>query len=307
MSDRRGHGILITGGSGFIGSNFNLNFGYKLTRKDVDLLDYNATVAFFKGLRPHTVIHTAGKIGGIVGNISAKGDYYLENILINTHVLEACRQAGVQNVVSLLSTCIYPKTAPLPYKEDFVNLGEPFEDHFGYAYAKRMLAIQSQAYKEQYGGNYLCLVLPNVYGPGDHMNRVEGHVIPSLVSRVLMCKKSREPFVVWGSGNPLREVMYVEDVVSIVLDFLSLMQASKVEDILINVGPGIAEEYTIRDIAFAIAREFNYVDDIKFNTNMPDGQFRKTSSIERRQKYLPDFEYTSLESGLRRWHNILER
>jgi len=283
--------VVITGGNGFIGSNFN--FGAKLSRKDCNLLDFKETLAVFSLLKPDAIIHTAGTIGGVLGNREEKGRYCYENVTINTNVLEAARLVGVKRVLSFSSTCAYPEYESFPYKEENFHNGLPHRDHYGYAYAKRMMDIMSRTYNEQYGVNYNCIVLGNVYGPKDHFNKESGHVIPSLIGKCYDAWKERRPFIVWGSGKPLRQLIYVEDVVNI----CKWMLDNFIDPPLMNIcNP---KEYSILEIATIIRDAFDKNIPMEFNSSKPDGQFRKPVSIEIFQEQCPSYNFISLEEGIK--------
>jgi len=147
-------------------------------------------------LMPEYVIHTAGKIGGLLGNMNHKGQFFYENITINTNVLEAARVAKVEKVLSFLSTCIFPDNIKYPLTEDQIHNGEPHNSNYPYAYAKRMLDVQSRAYREQYGCNYVCVIPTNIYGPNDNFNLESGHVLPSLIHKCYLAKQNNEDFVI---------------------------------------------------------------------------------------------------------------
>lgn len=282
--------VLITGGKGFIGSNFN--FGVKLSRADCDLMNFEDTCYTFKRIKPDTIIHTAGRIGGVLGNMEAKGQYCYENVVINTNVLEAARRAGVRRVLSFSSTCAYPENAPLPYKEQNFHDGMPHHAHYGYAYAKRMLDIMSRTYCEQYGVSYNCIVLGNVYGPGDHFNNIHGHVVPSLIGKCYYAWKNNIPFRVWGTGRPLRQFIYVKDVVNICYFLLD----KYVEPGIINVcNP---EEHSILELSEVIRLKFDDNIQREFDYNRPDGQYRKPANIDKFRQLYKEFNFTSLEKGI---------
>lgn len=283
--------VLITGGEGFIGSNFD--FGIKLSRKDCDLMNLENVYGVFSKIKPDAVIHTAGKIGGVLGNMEAKGQYCYENIVINTNVLEAARRVGVKRVLSLSSTCAYPENTTLPYREESFHDGMPHSAHYGYAYAKRMLDIMSRTYCEQYGVEYNCVVLGNVYGKGDHFNNEKGHVIPSLIGKCYTSWKSNIPLSVWGTGTPLRQLIYVRDVVKICE---SLLESYR-EPGIINVCNPV--EYSVSEIVYRIRENFNNNIKIEFDISKPDGQFRKPASVEKLNRVLPSFQFISLDEGLR--------
>ena len=172
--------LLVTGGTGLVGSAINapIKIG-----SEHNLIDQTATLNLFKGLRPTHVIHCAGKVGGLGGNMNYKGDYFYDNLMINTNVIEAARLTGVKNLVAFLSTCVFPDDVEYPLTEDKVHIGIPHNSNYPYAYAKRMADVQIKAYREQYGINYTSVIPTNIYGPNDNFDLENGHVLPSLIHK----------------------------------------------------------------------------------------------------------------------------
>ena len=292
--------ILITGGTGFIGRNFLKTSDVTTVLRGYDLRKWKDTVeGFSRALTAFSeidcVIHTAGTIGGILGNRQAKGRYFYENMQININVLEACRLLGINNVLSFASSCAYPLTAPMPYVEEDFHNGFPHEDHYGYAFAKRMLDIQARTYREQYGVNFNTVILSNVYGPYDHFGKETGHVTPNLIHKCAKAKKHGGAFTVWGTGKPLRDFMYVEDVVKI----SKLLVKNYSSDLPINLGTPV--ETSIQDMAKEIARAFKFEGYITNDTEKPDGQFRKPVNYNRLTKFLgKEYQFISVEEGIKK-------
>jgi len=283
--------LLITGGSGLVGSAFNIN-ATKWSSKDVNLINFDKTLQAMINLMPEYVIHTAGKIGGLLGNMNHKGQFFYENITINTNVLEAARVAKVEKVLSFLSTCIFPDNIKYPLTEDQIHNGEPHNSNYPYAYAKRMLDVQSRAYREQYGCNYVCVIPTNIYGPNDNFNLESGHVLPSLIHKCYLAKQNNEDFVIWGSGKPLREFIYSKDIAQ--LSLWALENYDEDEPIIFST----SEEISIGDVAQIIAKHMNFKGNIVFDKSKPDGQFRKPSSNKKLMKYIPKYKFTTLEDGI---------
>jgi len=282
--------ILVTGGSGLVGSAINANI--KLSTNDVDLRDWKSTLSLFKHLKPNKVIHCAARVGGLGGNINHKGEFFYENIMINTNVLEACRQVGVKKVVSFLSTCVFPDDVEYPLTEKKIHLGEPHSSNYAYAYAKRMTEVQSRAYNEQYGTNYVCVIPTNIYGPNDNFDLENGHVLPSLIHKCYLAKKNNTDFKVWGSGTPLREFIYSEDVAK--LSEWILDNYKEQEPIILST----SEEISIKDVVDIIVNKFNFKGKVIWQSDKPDGQFRKPSDNSKLKSYLPNFEFTPIEEGI---------
>ena len=180
--------ILITGGTGLVGS--AIKNGTKLSSKDGDLRKWETTLNIFNHHKPKKVIHCAGKVGGLGGNMNYKGEYFYDNIMMNTNVIEASRLVGVEKLVCFLSTCVFPDNVEFPLTEQKVHLGEPHFSNYPYAYAKRMADIQIKAYREQYGIEYVSVIPTNIYGPHDNFNIETGHVLPSLIHKCIWHKKT---------------------------------------------------------------------------------------------------------------------
>jgi GDP-L-fucose synthase len=272
-----------------------------ISREDADLTDFSTTEKLFAQHKPTHVIHLAAEVGGIGGNISNSGDYFRNNILINTNVLEISRRVGVKKLISFMSTCVFPDDAKYPLTVDQVHNGPPHPSNFSYAYAKRMLDVQSKAYRKQWGLDYQILVPTNIYGPNDYWNLQEGHVVPSLIHKIYLAKKTNEALNVWGTGSPLREFVYAEDIGKLAL--WAVKDYQHTEPLILSSGI----EVSIRDLVTTIAKLMNFTGEITFDSNKPDGQFRKPSDSETLRSYLPNFSYLSLEEGLQRTITWFER
>ena len=281
---------IVTGGTGLVGSAINADM--KLSTEDVDLRDWKETLSLFDFLKPKNVIHCAARVGGLGGNMNYKGEFYYDNIMMNTNVLEASRRVGVEKVVSFLSTCIFPDDVEYPLTEKKIHLGEPHSSNYPYAYAKRMLDIQSRAYREQYGVNYISVIPTNIYGPNDNFDLKNGHVIPSLIHKCYLAKENNTDFVVWGSGKPLREFIYSEDVAR--LTEWALENYDEEEPIIFST----SDEISVGNVAEMIVYYIGFKGKLVFDDEKPDGQFRKPSDNSKLLSYLPDFKFTPMEEGI---------
>jgi GDP-L-fucose synthase len=282
---------LVTGGYGMVGSAMESQI--KLSRDICDLTNPKQTEALFRTIRPDGVIHCAGKVGGIGGNSNYKGEYFYDNLMINTNVIEASRKAGVKNLVAFLSTCVFPDNVNYPLTVDQVHSGEPHESNYPYAYAKRMADVQIRAYREQYDINYTSIIPSNIYGPNDNFNLDHGHVMPMLIHKLYLAKKNKTDFTVWGSGEPLREFIYSKDIAKIAEWALYNYEGT---DPLIISGD---EEVSIKDLVGMLVDEFKFKDKVIFDETKPDGQYRKPSDNSKIKELLPDFEYTPFEQGIK--------
>lgn len=284
--------IIITGGSGLVGS--QISKGIKINSKDCDLRNGEATKAFFESLKNvDAVIHTAAKVGGLGDNMNKKGEFFYDNIMINTNVIECSRIAGVKKLVAFLSTCIFPDKVEYPLSEDKIHLGPPHFSNYPYAYAKRMSDVQIRAYREQYGLNYVSVVPTNVYGPFDNFNIESGHVLPALIHKCYLAKKNKADLVVWGSGNPLREFIYSKDLAN--LTEWVLNNYDEEEPIILSS----SQEISIKDIVEIIVSAFEFKGKVVWDSSKPDGQYRKPSSNKKIMSYLPDFKFTPIEDGIK--------
>ena len=270
--------ILVTGASGLVGRalrGYSENFkDYEFVfvgSKECDLRERNETFELFKNTNPDSVIHLAARVGGVKGNIDYVADFYSENIQINTNVLDASRVFGVKKVISLLSTCVYPDNATYPLTEDQIHNGPPHSSNFGYAYAKRMLDVQSRAYRQQYGCNFVTAIPNNLYGKWDNFDIENGHVIPSIVKKIYEANLTNSDVTLWGDGTPLREFTYSDDLAKILIFILENYN----EAYPINIGN--TKEVSIKYIAEKIAKILDFKGKIIWDTSKPKGQQRKPS------------------------------
>jgi len=282
---------LVTGGYGMVGSAMESQI--KLSRETCDLTNPKQTEALFRTIRPEGVIHCAGKVGGIGGNSNYKGEYFYDNLMINTNVIEASRRAGVKRLVAFLSTCVFPDNVSYPLTVDQVHQGEPHSSNYPYAYAKRMADVQIRAYREQYGLNYTSIIPSNIYGPNDNFSLEHGHVMPMLIHKLYLAKKNKTDFTVWGSGKPLREFIYSKDIAKIAEWALEKYEGT--EPLIVSGD----DEVSIKDLVGLLVDEFKFKGKVIFDETKPDGQYRKPSDNSKIKELLPDFEYTPFEQGIK--------
>ena len=288
--------VLVTGGTGMVGSAFAKHKTHHdiilVGSKDYDLTSSHDTKSMFIDHSPDAVIHLAARVGGVKSNSDYIADFYCDNILINTNVLNSAKNANITKVISLLSTCVYPDKIKYPLTEDHIHDGEPHKSNFGYAYAKRMLDIQSRAIRSQYGLKFMTMIPNNLYGTNDNFGLFDSHVIPAMIRKIYEAKYYGSEVVLWGTGKPLREFTFADDIARILIKMLNVDHEKP-----INVGnPG---EYSINFIAKTICNIFNYdYNLIQWDTSFPAGQYRKPSSNEVFREIFPDFKYTDLSIGL---------
>ena len=289
--------ILVTGGSGLVGSSINSIKEYYqeydfifLDSKMCNLLDFQSTFSLFKELQPNYVIHLAACVGGLFKNMSQKVKMLEENLLINTNVLKCSSLVGVEKLVACLSTCIFPDRTEYPINESMINNGPPHLSNEGYAYSKRILEIQCKTYNEQYSTKYFCVIPTNIYGPSDNFNLEDSHVIPGLIHRCFLASKSNEPFVVKGTGSPLRQFVYSRDLAKIIVELL--INYHSTESLIITP----KEEHSIKSIAQMINHHFGCK--MEFDSTFSDGQYRKTADNSKLMGIFPDLKFTDIHTGI---------
>jgi GDP-L-fucose synthase len=282
---------LLTGAGGLVGSTINADLRLS-NRNQLDLRDWDNTYSYFKDFQPDAVIHTAARVGGLGANMNYMADFYYDNILINTNVLEAARRTGVKRVISFLSTCIFPDGIEYPLTEAKLHKGEPHGSNFGYSYAKRMLEVHSRAISDQYGLDYICVIPTNIYGPNDNFNLEDSHVLPALIHKCYLSKRDNTDLVVWGSGEPLREFIFSKDVGEITE--LILEHYEKKDPLLLST----SEEISIREAVETIADVMGFEGKIIFDDSKPDGQYRKPTCNIRLMDFIPEYKFTPFKEGI---------
>lgn len=284
---------LLTGAGGLVGLQVDADLRID-GKNQLDLRDWNATLDYFEEHKPTHVIHCAAKVGGVLANMNHMGEFFYDSMAMNLNVLEAARRTGAEKVVSFLSTCIYPDQAKYPLVEGDLHSGEPHESNFAYAYAKRMLEVQSRAYRKQYGGNYVCVVPTNIYGPNDNFSLEGGHVVPALIHKCYLAKKNNTPLTIWGSGSPLREFVYSEDMGKLI-NWASNEYEEEGPIIFSN-----SDEISIKELVSAVVEAYDFTGEIIFDTSKPEGQHRKPTDNSKLRSYLPDFEFTPIREGVKK-------
>lgn len=292
--------VLVTGGSGLVGraikhidSNYSYNFIY-MSSSDCNLENYLDTLNYFEKCRPDYVIHLAANVGGLFKNLNNKVDMLEKNILINSNVLKASHEVGVKKLIACLSTCIFPDKTTYPINETMLHNGPPHFSNDAYAYAKRLLETQCKAYQEQYSDNFICIIPTNIYGPYDNFHLEDSHVIPGLIHKCFLAKKESRPFMVSGSGKPLRQFIYSHDLAKLILWILE--NYNDKEPIILSVDEN--DEVSIETVSKIIAKKMNYSENIVFDISKPDGQYKKTADNSKLMKLIKDFEFTNIERGI---------
>jgi GDP-L-fucose synthase len=292
--------LMITGADALIGSALkneanNLNFElFPITRKEADLVSQKETEYLFKFVKPNYVINCAAQVGGVGGNLNSQGEYYYNNIMINTNVIHNSYTNKVEKMFIFGSTCAFPSKYET-FSETNLHEGEPFGIHFGYAFAKRMTDIQIRAYKSQYGNLNYCSIFPgNVFGAYDNFNLKNSHVVPSLIHKTFLAKNENTSLKIWGNGTSKREFIYSKDLAKIIMNMLT-SDIQLPEKILISSD----EELTIKDLANKIANVFKFEGNIEWEIDKPNGQYRKRSDTTLLKSIIAkDFKFTDIDIAL---------
>jgi GDP-L-fucose synthase len=294
--------VLVTGGGGFLGS----VVAEKLKEEkpvslfvprsaEYDLRDRAAVARCLRDARPDIVIHAAAVVGGIGANRSHPGKFFYDNAIMGIQVIEEARRAGVQKFVGLGTICAYPKFTPVPFREEELWNGYPEETNAPYGLAKKMLLVQLQAYRQEYGFNGIYLLPVNLYGPGDNFDLESGHVIPAMIRKFLEARDAgANEVILWGDGSPTREFLYVEDAAEGILAAAERCDSGDP----VNLGSG--EEIAIRDLAALIARETGFSGEIVWDTSKPNGQPRRRLDTSRAATAFGWRARMPFDQGLRR-------
>eukprot|EP01071_Lankesteria_metandrocarpae_P008206 Lankesteria_metandrocarpae@DN4902_c0_g1_i3.p1 len=244
---------------------------------DGDLRDYTAATALFNKVRPTHVVHLAARVGGLFANMAGNIEFMRDNIQLNDNILRLCHEHKVRRAIFCLSTCVFPPDAPLPIKETSLHEGPPHFSNEGYAMAKRVLECMTRFYRQTYGYSWVCVCPTNLYGPHDNYNLEAGHVLPAMLHRCLLAKHAQKPFVVMGTGKPLRQFLYSEDAGRFLLSFLAA-QSDSITECVYNLCPNEEDEVSIEHLAHYVATQLDYVEHITWDTTKADGVYRKTAS-----------------------------
>jgi GDP-L-fucose synthase len=293
--------ILVTGAAGFLGK-YVVN---KLEErgcteifiprsKDYNLVDLEAVKRLYQDARPDVVIHLAAKVGGIGANLRNPGLFFYENLMMGIQIMEQGRLSGIDKLIAIGTICAYPKFAPLPFKEEDLWNGYPEETNAPYGLAKKMLLVQSQAYRQQYGFNAIYLLPVNLYGPGDNFNPEYSHVIPALIKKVFDAKeKGEKRIIVWGTGQATREFLYAEDAAEGIV--LATERYNKPDPV--NLGAGF--EISIKSLVELICELTGFDGTIEWDTTKPDGQPRRCLDTTRAKREFGFEAKTDFIGGLR--------
>jgi GDP-L-fucose synthase len=298
--------ILVTGGAGFLGSFVVEKLKVQGCKnifiprsKDYDLVEMEAVRRLYRDAKPDFVIHLAARVGGIGANRANPGRFFYDNLMMGVQMMEVGRQRGIEKFVAIGTVCAYPKFAPVPFHEEDLWNGYPEETNAPYGLAKKMLLVQSQAYRDQYGFNAIYLLPTNIYGPRDNFDLESSHVIPALIRK---CVDASPPtsnlqpptVTVWGTGKPTREFLYVEDAAEGIL--LAAEKYNKPDPV--NLGAGF--EISIKDLVNLIAKLTGFGGKIIWDSAKPDGQPRRILEVTKAEKEFGFKAKTDLEQGLKK-------
>jgi GDP-L-fucose synthase len=290
--------ILITGGSGMLGSAIAAQLArtsrydiYAVSSKMYDLRQQDDVIRMFNDIKPEIVFHCAATVGGIWANATMKGKFFYENIMMNTMVFEAAKNAGVKRLVAMGSGCMYPRKPPVPTPEDCLWNGPPEKTNEPYAIAKRALVTQSEAYREQYGFSSAVAVLSNLYGPRDNFHPDDSHVVPALIKKFVEAKQQCKDVSIWGTGNITRDFLYITDAAEAVVAVAN----SDIEG-PVNVGSGI--ETSLLGVIEEIKHATGFSGEITFDSSKPDGEKNKVLDIGKLHERTGFYPHVSLQEGI---------
>ena len=301
--------VLVTGGHGFLGrrlrealTSAGVRHVEAPTSGELDLLDRRHVRAWLADNKPDLVFHLAARVGGIGRNLRQPAAIFHDNLVMGVQLLDECHRAGVAKVVAVGTVCAYPKDTPLPFKEQDLWDGYPEETNAPYGLAKKMLLVQAQAYRAQYGSDFVVLLPANLYGPGDNFDLETGHVVPAIIRKLDEARRAGAGTVtLWGDGTPTREFLFVDDCARALL--LAAARYDKPEPL--NVGSG--EEIAVSDLADRLARMMGWGGRFIWDASRPNGQPRRRLDVSRARQEIGFTASTTLDQGLRHTVDWYER
>jgi len=293
--------VCVTGGSGFVGTfvcdeleRRGAEHVFVPEHRDYDLVQHEAVVRMLADARPDIVIHLAAVVGGIGANMTHPGQYFYDNAMMGLQLIEEARKAGVSKFVALGTICAYPKFAPIPFREEDLWDGYPEETNAPYGLAKKMMLVQCQAYRQQYGFDGIYLLPVNLYGPRDNFDLESSHVIPAMIRKMISARDAGTDVTLWGDGSPTREFLYVEDCARAIVAAAELYDGSEP----VNLGAGW--EISMKDLAATIGKHVGFTGEIVWDTTKPNGQPRRKLDVSRAKELFGFEAQVDFDEGLRR-------
>ena len=294
--------ICITGGAGFLGTHLQAQLRKRGAKElfiptypEYDLVKSEDISRLYEDAQPDIVIHLAAKVGGIGANREKPGEFFYDNLMMGVQLLHQAWQRGIEKFVAIGTICAYPKYTPIPFKEEDLWNGYPEETNAPYGLAKKMLLVQSQGYRQQYGYNSIYLLPVNLYGPGDNFNPASSHVIPALIKKCVDAREAGESEIIaWGDGSPTREFIYVEDAAEAIVLATERYNTSEP----VNIGSSF--EISIKDLTELVTRLTGFTGAIRWDTSKPNGQPRRKLDTSRAKEYFGFESHTNFEDGLKR-------
>jgi len=297
-----GKRVAVTGGAGFLGSFVVAKLRdrgcqdiFVPRSREYDLVEMESVKRLYRDAHPDMVIHLAARVGGIGANRANPGRFFYDNLLMGTQLMEQGRLSGIEKFVAVGTVCSYPKFTPIPFREEHLWDGYPEETNAPYGLAKKMLLVQSQSYRAQYGFNSIFLLPVNLYGPGDNFDPEQSHVVPALIRKCLEAKESGSAEIVcWGDGTPTREFLYVEDCAEAIVLATEKYEGGEP----VNIGAG--REISIKELVEQIAAITGFQGHIIWDTSKPNGQPRRCLDVSRAQKLFGFIAATGFRDGLQK-------
>lgn len=292
--------ICVTGGAGFLGTHLIEDLRrrgaeniFVPTIEEYDLVDRGAIQRLLADSDPDVIIHLAAHVGGIGANLEHPAEFFYDNLMMGVQLMHQAYEVGVEKFVAIGTVCAYPKFTPIPFKEDDLWIGYPEETNAPYGLAKKMLLVQSQAYRDQYGFNSIFLLPVNLYGPGDNFDPRSSHVIPALIRKCVEAKEGgQDHIIVWGDGSPTREFIYVKDAAR----GIALATERYNESDPVNIGSGF--EISIKDLVSKIAKMTGFEGELVWDTSKPNGQPRRALDTTRAKEKFGFVAKTDFDEGL---------
>ena len=286
--------LLVTGAGGLLGSSLRklCPTAVCVTRTDCDLRDLAQVTVLLGDMQPARVLHLAGRVGGVRSNADHNADLFTDNVLINTNVLSAAQRTGVSRLISVLASCAFAVIPDRPSTEEDLHVGMPYEGNLGYGCAKRMLDLHTKLLWQQYGCRFSTIAPVTMYGPNDNFDLEHGHVIGALIHKVIRAKERAEALVVWGSGQAIRQFVFVDDVARLLLRLVDSFSGP--ETVIIAPDPGL----TIRELVDKLVGLAHFDGPVVFDLSKPEGVRVKQLGSQRFTERFPEFRFTPIEEGL---------